>query len=46
MLMVAVLLPVKFDAHTVKLNLPSVVGVPEMVPELKLKFSPGGRLPF
>ena len=37
--------PAAFVALTVKLNVPAVVGVPEITPAL-LKFKPLGRLPL
>jgi hypothetical protein len=39
------LLPLVLDATTVKLNVPAVVGFPEITPVLVLKVNPAGRLP-
>jgi hypothetical protein len=45
MLRVFVSLPAEFSALTVKLNVPAIVGVPEIVP-LLAKLKPDGRLPL
>jgi hypothetical protein len=41
-----VLNPAEFVALTVKLNVPAVVGVPEIAPEFMFKPKPVGRLPL
>ena len=39
-------LPVVFVALTVKLDVPSVVGVPVIAPEVVFRLKPAGRLPL
>ena len=46
MLRVLVLLPAEFVAPIVKLDVPSVVGVPEITPVLEFKLKPAGREPL
>ena len=41
-----VLLPALFVALTVKLNVPTVVGVPDISPVFGSRDKPGGRLPL
>ena len=46
MLKALVALPAIFSAITVKLNVPAVVGVPEITPAAPFKPNPEGRLPL
>ena len=45
MLSAFVAFPAEFDALTVKLDVPAVVGVPVIVPVFTFKPKPAGRLP-
>jgi hypothetical protein len=46
MLRIFVVLPKEFVALSVKLNVPVVVGVPEIVPIDEFNTNPGGRIPL
>jgi hypothetical protein len=46
MLKYFVVFPAVFSALTTKLDVPAVVGVPEINPVLEFKFNPAGRVPL